>query len=418
MATGIAEIIIVSLIASWLLSKVNVPGLLGMLLVGVIFGPYALGWMDPSLLAIGEDLRLIALIVILLRAGFKISKRILHRVYGRALLLSFIPATAEGLAVTLIAPLFLPLSYFEAALLGSVVAAVSPAVVVPMMIDFIERGKGADKDIPSLVLAGASIDDVYVIVAHGVLVGLYVGRDVLVAWQVAGIPLSLVIGASVGAAVGVGLYKLFDRFNPRATKRVLGLIAISVLLVRLEHLLAGYVPFAAFVATMAIGFVILEKREEAAHEISVRLGKIWIFAEIILFSMVGAQVNLTVAWQAGLAGAAVIFIGLASRAAATYLCMLKSDFSFAERCFVVVSYMPKATVQAAIAAGPLIAMRTAEMDTAAGEIILAVGVLSIVLTAPAGAWAIRQLGQISLNDSGFNGGANEGIAESEPEQEL
>ena len=392
MAVGIAEIIVLGLIADWVFRRFRIPGLIGMLLVGVALGPHVLGYPDPDLLAIGPDLRLIALIVILLRVGFELSRRTLHRVGGRVLLLAFIPATCEGLIVTLAGPLLLGLTLLQSAILGSVLAAVSPAVVVPLMIRFMKERKGAEKDIPSMVMAAASVDDIYVIVAHGVVVGLYVGSQVNLAWQVAGIPISLCLGTVAGFFIGACLYRLFDRFNPRATKRVLIVLALSILLVRLQYLMAGRIPFAGLVSAMAIGFVVLEKREHMAHEISAKLAKIWVFAEIILFSMVGAQVNVEVAWRAGLAGAALIAVGLLARGAGVMACLAGSRLDIKERLFVTVAYSPKATVQAAIGAAPLMAMRAAGMDTGPGEIILAVAVLSIVLTAPAGAWAISAIG--------------------------
>lgn len=392
MAISIAEIIILSLIADWILRRFHIPGLIGMLLVGVILGPYVLDWINPDLLVIGPDLRLIALIVILLRVGFELSRKTLHSVGGRILLLAFIPASLEGVTITLIGPSLLGLTYFESAILGTVLAAVSPAVVVPSMIRFIKERKGVEKDIPSMVMAAASVDDIYVIVAHSVVMGLYLGNQVNVAWQAASVPVSLILGISVGLAIGICLYHLFEHFNPRATKRVLIILALSLMLVRLEHLLAGYIPFAGLVSAMAIGFVILEKREYMAHEISAKLAKIWVFAEIILFSMVGAQVNITVAWKAGLIGAAVIGIGLLARGSGVWLCLLRSPLNLWERIFVLVAYSPKATVQAAIGSAPLMAMHAAGMDTGPGELILAIAVLSIILTAPTGAWAISILG--------------------------
>jgi solute carrier family 9B (sodium/hydrogen exchanger), member 1/2 len=392
MAVGIAEIIVLSLIADWVLRRVNIPGLIGMLFVGVVLGPHVLGYLDPDLLAIGPDLRLIALIVILLRVGFELSRNTLHRVGGRVLLLAFIPATCEGIAITLAGPHLLGLTLLESAMLGSVLAAVSPAVVVPAMIRFMKERKGAAKDIPSMVMAAASVDDIYVIVAHSVIVGLAVGSQVNVVWQVVGVPLSLVLGIAVGLGIGTVVYHLFDRFNPRATKRVLVVIAISLLLVRLQHILAGHIPFAGLVSAMAIGFVILEKREHMAHEISAKLARLWVFAEIVLFSMVGAQVNIGVAWKAGLAGMVVIAVGLAARSVGVLTCLVRSRLNLKERFFVVVAYSPKATVQAAIGSAPLLAMRAAGMDTGPGEVILAVAVLSIIITAPSGAWAIAALG--------------------------
>ena len=293
-AVSIAEIIVLGLIADWIFRKFRIPGLLGMLLVGVVMGPYVLGWLAPDLLTIGTDLRLIALIVILLRVGFELSRDTLHRIGKRVLMLAFIPATCEGAMVTLVAHTLLNLTFLESAILGSVLAAVSPAVVVPLMIRFIKERKGADKDIPTMVMAAASVDDIYVIVAHSVIVGLYVGHQVNVAWQVVSVPISLLLGVLGGLGIGLFLYHFFNRFNPRATKRLLVLVALSVLLVRLEHLPAGHVPFAGLVSAMAIGFIILEKDEHMAHEISAKLAKVWVFAEIILFSMVGAQVNIEV----------------------------------------------------------------------------------------------------------------------------
>lgn len=392
MAVSIAEIIILCLIADWVFRRFRIPGLIGMLLVGIVLGPYVLGFINKDLLKVGPDLRLIALVVILLRVGFELSRDALHRVGGRVLLLAFIPATCEGIMITFAGPHLLGLTLLESAILGSVLAAVSPAVVVPAMIRFIKERKGAAKDIPSMVMAAASVDDIYVIVAHSVILGLYTGHQVNVAWQAAGVPVSLCLGAAVGLLVGVCLYRLFDRFDPRATKRVLIIIAMSIMMVRLQHILAGYVPFAGLVSAMAIGFVILEKREHMAHEISAKLARIWVFAEIILFSMVGAQVNLSVAWQAGLAGAGVIGLGLAARGVGVLLCLLRSRLDLKERLFVLVSFSPKATVQAAIGAAPLMAMQTAGMNTGPGEVILAIAVLSIILTAPTGAWAIARLG--------------------------
>jgi len=392
-AVSLAAIVILSLLVDYAFRRLRMPGLVGMLIVGALLGPCVLGLLDPRLLEISADLRLIALIVILLRAGLELSRETLSRVGGRALLLSTIPAILEMVAVTLIAPRFLLLTYLEAAMLGAILAAVSPAVVVPLMIGFIERGLGARKGIPTLLLAAASVDDVFVIVIYGVLADLYLGRHVNLAWQLAGIPISILVAVAVGMAAGVGLCRLFERFNPRATKRVLILLGLSILLMEAEHFAAQYIPFAALLAVMATGFYLLEHREDFAHEVSAKLGKVWVLAEIVLFAMVGAQVDLQVALHAGLAGAAVVALGLIARSIGTYACLLGSDLTKAERVFVVVSYLPKATVQAAIGAAPLAAMQAVGLPTAPGAVILAVAVLSIILTAPLGAWAIALLGE-------------------------
>lgn len=393
MIVSLAELVILSLIVDWCFRKFTVPGLVGMLLLGVGFGPYLLNWIDPNLLNVSADWRLIALIVILLRAGFELSKDTLNRVGKRVLLLSVVPATIEAAAVAVLGPPLLGLTYLESAILGTVLGAVSPAVVVPLMIRFIERRMGAAKGIPTMVLAASAIDDVYVIVIYAVLVGVLTGQEVNLAWSIASIPISIVSGIVVGMAVGWALLQVFRRFNPRATKRVLVILAVSVLMVRVEHLLGEWVPFAALLAVMAIGFIILEKDEHVAHEISAKLGKIWVFAEILLFTMVGAQVDIAVALKAGLAGTLIVALGLAARSIGTWLCLIGSDLNRGERWFVVISYIPKATVQAAIGGGALVAMKAAGMDTGPGEIILAVAVLSILLTAPLGAWAIAIAGE-------------------------
>jgi solute carrier family 9B (sodium/hydrogen exchanger), member 1/2 len=393
MTIGIAEIVLLGLIADWLFRRLRIPGLVGMLLVGVLVGPYVLGWIDPDLLDLSPDLRLIALVVILLRAGFELGRQVLFRVGVRALLLAFFPAVVEGAAIVLLGPPLLGLTYLESALLGAIVAAVSPAVVVPMMIDFIQRGKGAAKGIPTMVLAAASVDDVFVIVVFSVLMGFLTGRQVGIVWKLAGIPLSIVSGIAVGIAVGLLLHRLFLRTDPRATKRVMVVIALSFLLVRLEHWVAAWIPFSALIAAMAIGFAMLEKSPPMAREIAAKLGKVWVLMEIVLFAMVGAQVNISVAWDAGPAGAALIGIGLIARGIGVLICLIGGDLDWGERLFVVVSYSPKATVQAAIGASPLLAMRMAGLPEAPGEIILAVAVSSIVLTAPVGAWATAAIGE-------------------------
>ncbi len=396
MAVSLAEIIIISLLVDWVFRKIKVPGLLGMIFVGIVLGPYVLGYMDPALLKISADLRLIAMIVILLRAGFELSLKTLQRVGRTVLLLAFIPASFEFVSITLISPKFLSLSYSESAILGAILSAVSLAVVVPYMISFITEKKGAEKGIPTLILAASPLDNVYVLVIFSILLGMYTGNKGSIAWKLASIPISVVLGILIGLGIGYVLYKLFDKYNPRATKRVLVILGISILLVRLEHILWHLIPFASLLSVITIGFIILEKREHFAHELSAKLARLWVFAEILLFTMVGAQVNVKVALHTGLAGAAVIGLGLIARSIGTYICLTGSNLTLNEKIFVVISYIPKATVQAAIGAAPLAAMRIAGMNTRPGEIILAVAVLSILLTAPLGAWAISVSGNKAL----------------------
>ncbi|NBK22082.1 MAG: sodium:proton antiporter [Spirochaetia bacterium] len=390
MALSLALIILLCLLAEKLSNRIGLPPLVGMIAAGVVLGPEILNVLDPTIMAASADLRLIALIVILLRSGFNLSKKSLHQVGVHALLLGFLPATCEALLIFALGPLFLGISSMEAAILGSILAAVSPAVVVPPMIRFIEERRGEKKSIPTMVLAGASLDDVSVIVAYSILIGIYGGKQVNIGWQVASIPLSILSGIAVGFVVGIILVSLFERFNPRATKRTLIVIGLSIMFVSLGTLLQRWnIPFAALIGVMTIGFVILEKREKMAHEIASKLGKIWVFAQILLFALVGSQVQIGAALDAGLKGLALIFIALLARSVGTYLCTVGSNLNQKERLFVVLSYLPKATVQAAIGAGPLLVMQAKGMDTRPGELILAMAVMSILVTAPLGALAIN-----------------------------
>jgi len=393
MAFSIAEMILLGLLMDWLFRKLRMPGLLGMLLLGILFGPYVFNLMESGFLDASSDLRMIALIVILLRAGFSLSREALNKVGVQALLLSFIPGVLEGATIALLGPHFLPLTHLESAMLGFIIAAVSPAVVVPMMISFIERRRGAKKGIPTMIMAAASLDDVVAIVIFSVLLGFYTGTTGGVVMKVAGIPISILTGIGVGLLVGWILLKLFDRFNPRATKRTMIVVGSSILLVHIQQVFEGIIPFAALLAVMATGFIILERREDMAHEISAKLGKIWIFASIMLFTLVGAQVDISLAWDTGLAGLGLIACGLVARSVGVMLALINSPLTYLERFFTVVSYWPKATVQAAMGAVPLMAMKAGGMSTEPGNIILAVAVMSIIFTAPLGALAIKWLGE-------------------------
>lgn len=389
MILSLAEIIIFGLITNWFFDKLKIPGLIGMLFVGIIIGPYAFNLLGLDILKISPDLRLIALIVILLRAGFTINKNSLNSVGTNALKLSFIPATFEAAAITFLAPYFLGLTYMESAILGCVTSAVSPAVVVPLMTNFIETKRGVKKGIPTMILAGASLDDMYAITMYSIFLSIYTGKNINLVWKAAEIPISILSGIAVGLLSGYILFHLFDHFSPRATKQVIIILGVSFFLTQIEK----HLPFASLLAVITIGIIILEMRENIAHKISSKLSKIWIFAEILLFVLVGAQVNIPVAMNAGFSGLLLILSALISRSIGTYLCVIGTNLNFKERVFVVISYIPKATVQAAIGAAPLAAMKLAGMNTGPGEIILAIAVLSIIVTAPVGAWAISFFGE-------------------------
>jgi NhaP-type Na+/H+ or K+/H+ antiporter len=387
LAVSIALIVLLGLFSDYFFNRIRLPGLLGMLIIGILCGPHVLNIMQPELLKVSADLRMAALIVILLRAGLELRKDTLNRVGRSAVTMSCIPALFEGAVIVFFAPILLGISYLEAAILGAIVAAVSPAVVVPLMIKFIDKKKGTEKGIPTLILGASSVDDVFVIVIFSILIGMYTGTNAHVLMKIFEIPESIILGIAVGAILGYILYHLFEKYKLRATKMTIVVVAVSVLLTWLEAELKTKIAMSALLGVMTIGFILLEKTELRAHKISQKLSKVWIFAEILLFVLVGAQVNIKVAWDAGLAGAALIFIALIGRSVGTYLSVMGTDFNLKERLFCVISYIPKATVQAAIGAVPL------EMGVKSGDIILAVAVLSILLTAPVGAIGIMIMGE-------------------------
>ncbi len=393
MAISIALIILLGLCGDYLFRQLKLPGLVGMLLVGVLIGPYLLNFISPEMMTVSGDFRKIALIVILLRAGFELRRDTLNRVGRAAVTMSAVPALFEIAGIILVAPRLLGITYLEAAILGSILGAVSPAVVVPLMIDFMDRGRGTKKGIPTLILGASSVDDVFVIVLFTVFLGMYGGGEVNLWVQLAEIPLSIVLGILAGLIPGYLLYLLFTKYDWRPPKRTIVVMGIAIFLTWLEKVLEHWVPIASLLGVMAIGFVVLEKSEAIAHIISQKLKKLWMFAELLLFVLVGSQVNIQVAWKAGLAGTLVILIGLLFRSVGTYVSLFGTDLSVKEKLFCVVAYIPKATVQAAIGAVPLAA------GVASGELILAMAVLSILLTAPIGAIGIKILGERIL-DSG------------------
>lgn len=387
MAVSVALITLLGFFFNYLFERMRLPGLVGMLLVGVVCGPYVLDIISQELLEVSSDFRMVALIVILLRAGLELRKDTLNRVGKTALVMSSVPALFEGVAITLMAPWLLGLSYLESAILGTIIAAVSPAVVVPLMIKFIDQRRGAKKGIPTLLLSASSVNDVFVIVIFTILLGMYTGSGGEGLWKLAEIPESIIFGIIAGAIIGYLICRLFERYNFRATKMAIALVCVSIILTWLEDELKTILAMSSLLGVMTIGFIILENSEIRARKISQKFSKVWILAEILLFVLVGAQVNIQVAWDAGLAGSVLVIAGLIARSAGTYLSVLGAGLNLKEKLFCVISYIPKATVQAAIGAVPL------EMGVAGGEIILSVAVVSIILTAPLGAIGISLAGE-------------------------
>ncbi|WP_225072961.1 cation:proton antiporter [Desulfuromonas sp. CSMB_57] len=383
MTTSLALMLILGMAANALFVKMRLPGLLGMLLLGVLLGPYVLNWLDPDMLRMSGDLRLLALIIILLRAGLGIKREALNRVGVTALKLSCIPGLCEGFAIAFVSIYLLGFSFIEGGILGFIVAAVSPAVVVPPMLNFIDRRVGAKNNVPTLILAGASIDDVFAITLFSAFLGLYGGHHVNIGLQLLGIPLSIVLGIGLGLVVSIVLVRLFTTYYIRSTKKVMMILGVAIFLTAVEKTLKARVEIASLLGVMTIGFILLEKMPEVAAKLAGKFNRIWLFAEILLFMLVGAQVNIHVALDAGLTGLLLIAIGLAARSVGVVLSTFGTPLTSRERFFCIVSYLPKATVQAAIGAIPL------SMGVPSGDVILAIAVLSILITAPIGAIGIE-----------------------------
>lgn len=383
MARSLAIIVLLGLGANKLFEKLKLPGLLGMLIVGVIIGPYGVNILQPGIINVSGDLRKIALIIILLRAGFGINKKDLKRVGTTALKMSCIPGLIEGFFIAFASIKFLNFTFIQGGILGFIIAAVSPAVIVPSMLRLMENGWGTKKGIPTLILAGASIDDVFAITIFSGFLGLYSGSNMNIGLQILNIPISILIGIIMGLIVGIILVKVFEKYHIRDTKKVLLIIGLSIFLTELENTLKTKVEIASLLGVMTMGFIIVEKIPHVGKRLGAKLNKIWVFAEILLFVLVGAEVNINVALDAGKVGIIVILIGLLGRSIGVVISILGTDLNWKERLFCVIAYVPKATVQAAIGAVPL------SLGVASGDVILAIAVLSIIITAPLGAIGIN-----------------------------
>lgn len=382
MATSLGIIILLGLLANTLFSKIKLPGLLGMLILGVLLGPYGFNLLQEDIMKVSADFRKIALIIILLRAGIGIRREDLKRVGSTAIKMSCIPGIIEGIIIAFACTKLLGFSFIQGGILGFIIAAVSPAVVVPQMLNFMEKGLGMDKGIPTLILAGASIDDVFAITIFSTFLGLYSGSHVNIGVKLLGIPISIFLGITAGAAIGYIMIWAFKRYHIRDTKKVLFILGAAILLTALENLLKNKIEIAALLGVMTIGFIILEKLPNVGGRLALKFNKIWVLAEILLFVLVGAQVNINVALDAGVKGIIVILIGLFGRSLGVIISVAGTNLNWKERFFCVLAYIPKATVQAAMGAIPL------SFGVASGEVILAIAVLSILITAPLGAISI------------------------------
>ena len=384
MLTSIAIIVLSGLFMGRLFSKLKLPGLLGMILAGILLSPHALNLLDPSLLNISSDLRQIALVIILTRAGLSLNLGDLKKVGRPAVLLCFVPACAEIIGTMLLAPPLLGVSLLEAAITGSVIAAVSPAVIVPRMIRLMENGYGRDHSIPQLLLAGASVDDVFVIVVFSALTSL-ASSGSFSALSLLQIPVSILTGVLAGMVTGLGLHAFFRSCPLRDTVKILILLSVSFLLLELQNRLEGTVPLSGLLAIMSLGIFLKRRRPDLARTLCDAYSLLWIPAEIFLFVLVGVTVDLQYAFAAGAPAIVLVLGALMFRMAGVALSLVKTRLTGSEKLFCMIAYTPKATVQAAIGAIPL------SMGLACGQKVLTVAVLAILITAPLGAVGIDKL---------------------------
>ncbi|MCH5337137.1 MAG: cation:proton antiporter [Acetatifactor sp.] len=382
MLMSVSLMLLMGLFLGWVCKKLRLPSLLGMMLTGIILGPYVLNLIDISILSISADLRKIALIIILTRAGLTLEINDLKKVGRPAILMCFVPAAFEIIGMVVLAPILFDVSILEAAIIGTVVGAVSPAVIVPKMIRLIDEGYGINKGIPQLILAGASVDDVFVIVLFTAFTGLAQGKQISV-MSFVNIPVSICLGVAIGYIIGFVLSKYFAKVHIRDTVKVIIILSISFVLVTIEDKITGIIKFSALIAIMFIGISLQKYRKEVSMRLSVKFNKLWVCAEILLFVLVGATVDLHYITSSAFSAILLIFGVLCFRMLGVFLCLLHTKLSLKERVFCMLAYMPKATVQAAIGGVPL------AMGMDCGNLVLTIAVVAILITAPLGAFFIE-----------------------------
>ena len=399
MLTSLALVFLLGLAAAALCSWIGLPRIIGMLLTGILIGPYVLNWLDDSILSISSELRQMALIIILIKAGLSLNLSDLKKVGRPAVMMACVPASCEILAFFLLAPHILGINRIEAAVMGAVLGAVSPAVVVPRMVQLMEEKRGTGQGIPQMILAGASCDDIYVIVLFSTFVGMAQGGSANM-MDFVNIPVSIVLGVVLGAAVGLLLPLFLETAYRhgcyvRNSTKVILILGLSFLLMAVETWLKGIVSVSGLLAVMSMACVLkIKSPEKVTKRLSAKFGKLWIAAEAILFVLVGAAVDIRCAVQAGAAAVLMIALALVFRAVGVSICMLGTGLNRKERLFCVIAYLPKATVQAAIGSVPL------SMGLPCGQLVLSVAVLAILITAPLGAIGIdRTAGRLLVQES-------------------
>lgn len=378
MLISLCLIILVGLSTSFSLRLIRLPSLIGYLITGIVLGPFVLNLIDPNILNISSELRQIAMVIILFRAGLMLNIKDLKKIGRPALLLSFLPALFEIAAVTILAPIFFHIDHVNAMILGCVLGAVSPAVIVPRMVKMMEEGRGVRKGLPQMLLAGASVDDIFVIVLFTALLGL-ASTGEFSALSILNIPISIILGIAAGVGIGFLLVLVFKKIHMRDTIKVLIILAVSFGYVALEETVKPFVAFSGLLAIMAMGMTIAARYDVLAKRVSGKFNKLWVFAEILLFVMVGSAVDISFFIDNLWLALALIFSALIIRFAGVIICLIRTGFGAKEKLFAGISYLPKATVQAAIGGIPL------AMGLASGQLILSVAVVAILTTAPLGA---------------------------------
>ena len=387
MLTSLAFIFLVGLSMAAICQRLKLPRIIGMLITGIVLGPYVLDLLDPSILSISADLRQMALIIILLKAGLSLNLSDLKKVGHPAIMMSFVPASCEILAFFLFAPYILGITRIEAAVMGAVLGAVSPAVVVPRMVQLMEKRYGTTKSIPQLIMAGASCDDIFVIVLFTTFVSMAQGGSAHI-MDFINIPISIVLGIVLGAIVGYFLSLFFEtayahRHCVRNSMKVIIVLGVSFMLMAVETWLKGIVSVSGLLAVVSMACVIKIKSVAfVSKRLSEKFGKLWLAAEILLFVLVGAAVDIRYTLSAGIAAVLMILVALVFRSIGVAICLLGTSMNWKERIFCMIAYLPKATVQAAIGSVPL------AMGLPCGQIVLSVAVLAILITAPLGALGI------------------------------
>ena len=397
MLTSLSLILLLGFASGFLFEKIKIPKIIGMLFAGIILGPYVLDWFDPKILSISAELRKIALIIILLKAGFSLDLNDLKKVGRPAVLMSFVPASFEIIAYVIFAPWLLGISRIDAAVMGAVLSAVSPAVVVPRMVNYIETNWGSKKSIPQMIMASASCDDIIVIVLFTTFLGIAQEGTVDLKGFL-NVPISIIMGILLGISAGFILHYIFEKayLNNqylRNSVKVIIILAVSLLMVTVEDMLKGILSVSGLLAVVSMACVLkIKSNTNVSERLSEKFGKIWIAAEIILFVLVGAAVDIRYTLEAGSSAVLLILLALIVRSFGVWLSILKTNLSWKEKLFCVIAYLPKATVQAAIGSVPL------AVGLPSGNLILSVAVMSILITTPIGAAAMDNSYKVLLKN--------------------